>query len=51
MLSSDRKCQIKLSLKEIGPSYDQNFGCLDNPGQNNWNKIEKSNKLDRTKKV
>ena len=31
-------------LKKTGPSYDQKFVFSDNPGQNIWNKIEKSSK-------
>ena len=33
------------SLKETGPSCDQNFVCSDNPGQNILNKVKKSSKI------
>ena len=38
------------NLKKAGPSHDQNFGCSDNPGQNIWHEIEKSNKTGMKKK-
>ena len=38
------------SLEKTGRSSDQNFVCSDNPGQNIWNKIEKSNKTGQEKK-
>ena len=38
------------SLKEAAPSYDQKFVCLENPGQNIWNKVDKSSKIGQDKK-
>ena len=40
----------KRILKETWSSYDQKFACSDNPGQNIWNKIEKSCKIGYYKK-
>ena len=40
----------KQSLQKIGPRKDQKFVCSDNPGQNIWNKIEKSSKTGQDKK-
>ena len=37
------------SLK-TGPTCDKKFVWLDNPGQNTWNKIEKSRKIGQVKK-
>ena len=34
-------------LKEIGPSYNQNFVPSDNPGQNISHKVKKSTKIGR----
>ena len=31
-----------LNLEESGRSYDQEFVCSDNPRQNIWNKVEKT---------
>ena len=38
------------SLKETGPSYDQNFVYSNNLGQNTWNRIEKFDKVGQEKK-
>ena len=38
------------SLRETEQIYDQEFTCSDNPGQNIWNKIEKSSKIGQDKK-
>ena len=52
MLWSYRKCpkiQVWKTLLQIF-AYDQTFACSDNPGQNIWNKMEKSNKTGMAKK-
>ena len=38
------------SWKGTGLSYDQRFACSDNPGQNIWNKVEKSSKIAQEKR-
>ena len=38
------------SLKKTGWSYNETFVSPDNPGQNIWNKIEKSSKTEQDKK-
>ena len=30
-------------------SYDPKFVCSDSPGQNNWNKVEQSSKVEQEK--
>ena len=38
------------SLKATGPNHDKKVAWSDNPGQNIWNKIKKSNKIGQDKK-
>ena len=42
--------QKNWSSKWTGWSYDQLFACSDNPGQNIWNKMEKSSTTGQEKK-
>ena len=41
----------KKSSEEIGSSYDQKFVCSHNPGENIWNKVQKSSKIRQDQKT